>query len=442
MSFLFNTLFTTNFAVKSFLKRHRFYSKMIVDEILEDMKRPKPKKTGQDMSDTWIAVPEKDVVEKKVIVLDAGGTNFRSCLFSFGKDGQPQISEYKKTSMPALDREYSKDEFFSAIADKIDYLKDKADSIGFCFSYSLDMTKDHDAIVNALSKEVKARSIIGLPVGKSLKEELLKRGWKNIEHITVCNDTVSALLAGKSALKNEYDSYIGFILGTGMNSAFVDYSKKNSKEEQIIVCESGKCDTFELSDFDKDADLRTVVPVQFPLEKCCSGAYLGNTVLSVLYFAARESLFSKKCAKHILDLKELSTVESDDYLQSYAKGCDCALKKSTNPISLCCHTKKDRKIAFLLIDACVDRCAHYAASILAAALYCCGRGLSQEKPVCIVCNGTTLFKTFRLKERIEKYLYEWATQKRGIHFETVVVEDDIIVGSARAGLLQYSTKIK
>ncbi|MGI5069532.1 hexokinase [Treponema pectinovorum] len=433
MNFIFNTLFLQKFVVKSFLKRHHFYSKMIVDEILTDMKKPKPKKSGQDMSETWMSVPQKDVEGKKVIVIDAGGTNFRSCLISFGKDGNPEITEYRKNSMPALEREYSKDEFFSAIADRIDYLKDKAQKIGFCFSYSLDMTRNHDAIVNALSKEVKARSIIGLAVGKCLKEELLRRGWKSIEKITVCNDTVSALLAGKSAL-NEYDSYIGFILGTGMNAAFVDYSK-NTEDGQIIVCESGKCDTFQLSDFDMDADLRTAVPHQFPLEKCCSGAYLGNTVLSVLYFAAREGLFSPVAAKKLLELKELSTIEADDFLQFYKTGKFYLPKDSKNPISLCCANKKDIKIAFLLIDSCVDRCAHYAASILAAALVTCGKGKSPEKKVCIVCNGTTFYKTFKVRERIEKYLYRWATKKRGIHFETIFIQDDIIIGTARAGLL-------
>ena len=193
---------------------------MIVDEILKDMYAPKPKNGGMDMSRTWMLPPQKNPVNEKVIVIDAGGTNFRSCLVSFDSEGKAELCELRKTFMPATEKVYSKEEFFSAVADRIDYLKNKADKIGFCFSYSIDMTRDHDAIPNAFSKEFKARSILGLPVGKNLVEELEKRGWNKIKSISVVNDTLCALMAGKNC-GTDYASYIGFILGTGMNAAFI-----------------------------------------------------------------------------------------------------------------------------------------------------------------------------------------------------------------------------
>ena len=275
---VYNWIMFTDFKLKLFFKRHNFVSKMIVDEILTDMRRPKSENRGMDMSRTWMLPPSKNPENEKVIVIDAGGTNFRSCLVSFDGSGNAEISDFKKTFMPATEKEYSKDEFFSAIADRIEYLKGKAEKIGFCFSYSLDMTPEHDAIPNAFSKEFKARSVLGCPVGKCLKDELEKRGWK-VSKISVINDTVGALLAGKVKEKDA-GSYIGFILGTGMNAAFVAPEGNiwdENGQNQIIVCESGKCNSFKLSDFDIDADKRTAIPVQFPLEKCCSGAYLGNT---------------------------------------------------------------------------------------------------------------------------------------------------------------------
>ena len=166
------------FKLNRFLKKHSFFSKMIVDEILFDMNRPRQKNVGMDMNPTWMVPPERLPVNERVAVIDAGGTNFRSCIVSFDGEGKAEISDFRKTFMPATEREYSKDEFFSAIADRIDYLKGKAEKIGFCFSYSLDMTPDHDAVPNAFSKEFKARSVLGCPVGKTLKEELVKRGWK------------------------------------------------------------------------------------------------------------------------------------------------------------------------------------------------------------------------------------------------------------------------
>ena len=411
---------------------------MIVDEILKDMYAPKPKNGGMDMSRTWMLPPQKNPVNEKVIVIDAGGTNFRSCLVSFDSEGKAELCELRKTFMPATEKVYSKEEFFSAVADRIDYLKNKANKIGFCFSYSIDMTRDHDAIPNAFSKEFKARSILGLPVGKNLVEELEKRGWNKIKSISVVNDTLCALMAGKNC-GTDYASYIGFILGTGMNAAFIAPQGNvwdEEKQKQIIVCESGKCNTFTWSDFDRDADTRTAVPVQFPLEKCCSGAYLGNLCLSVLQFAGREGLFSKEAGEAFEKLTCLSTIQIDDFLY-IEKGLyseDSKEKKEENIIELCCRTLRDRKTAFLLIDSAVDRVARYSASLLAANLIATERGKNNEK-VCIVCNGTTFYKVYKLKERIQKYLYEYATRRCGINFELVNIENDISLGAAFSALL-------
>ena len=424
-----------SFLVRAFLKKHGFASRMVTDEILSDMYARRPAAGGMDMSRTWMLPPEKNPADEKVIVIDAGGTNFRSCLVSFDKNGCAEISELQKNFMPATERVYSKEEFFSAVADRIEYLKDKSDKIGFCFSYSVDMTPEHDAIPNAFSKEFKARSILGLPVGKNLVEELEKRGWNKIKKISVVNDTVCALLAGKTAVPAA-DSYIGFILGTGMNAAFIAPAENewdSEKKEQIIVCESGKCNTVPWSDFDRDADTRTVVPVQFPFEKCCSGAYLGNVCLSILQFAAREGLFGKETAENLLELKSLSTINCDDFLYIYnEKKKDSAAEKKF--LQGCLKTERDRKIAFLLLDSAVDRVAHYSASLLAANLIACGKGKSPDKKVCIVCNGTTFYKTFRLKERIQKYLSDFVAEK-GLYFELVKVENDITTGAAVAALI-------
>lgn len=408
--------------VKLFLSRHNFKSVMIVDEILKDMHNPDSKSRGQDMFRTWMIPPASNPKNEKVIVIDAGGTNFRSCLVTFDGDGKPFISDFKKCGMPAIDREYTKDEFFAAIADRIDYLKNKSDKIGFCFSYAMNITKDHDGIPNAFSKEIKAREVLGVPVGRNLVEELSKRGWNKISKITLLNDTVGALLAGSSRGGN-YSSYIGFILGTGMNGAFVDENNGFGDGRQIIVCENGKCNTIELSDFDKLADSKTDIPGQYPLEKCCSGAYLGKTALEVVLMAAKEKLFSDKTCEELSKLKELTTIE----LNSFLLGEDCSLKNM-------CFADHDHEIMRQLLDACVDRTARYASSILAANLINSGAGKDPSKPVCIVLNGTTLYKTYRLKERMEQYLYEYASVKKGIYYQTVCVEDDITIGTAVAAL--------
>ena len=437
----FDSLFV-NRCAERFLKKHGFYRKMITDEILLDMDKAAERKLtgekgGQDMFSTWMKIPEKTPVNENVIVIDAGGTNFRSCLVSFDNEGKSEITCFRKTSMPATDREYSKEEFFNAIADRIEYLRDKACKIGFCFSYALEITKNLDGIPNAFSKEIKAKEVLGVPVGKTLVEVLEKRGWKKIEKIVLLNDTVSALLAGVAANKDNvpYSSYVGFILGTGMNGAFIDEYNKMGGGRQIIVCESGKCKEIALSDFDISLDKKLDVPGQYPLEKCCSGAYLGKVCLEILETAAREGLFSGEDASLILSLKSFSTVQTGDFLNEYAGIKDCGENGSVLGGML--KSKRDRKLAFILIDSVVDRCAYYAASILASCLLKCGKGTEECKPVCIVCNGTTLYKTYRLKERMEKYLKEFA-ENHGLFFKTVCIEDDITLGTAVGALVEKS----
>ena len=137
--------------------------------------------------------------------------------------------------MPGLERELSKAEFFDAIADKIEYLKNRADRIGFCFSYSMIITREGDGIPNSLSKEIKASEVVGVPVGATLRQVLEKRGWNTISHIALLNDTVAALLAGAAGNNGTYSSYIGFILGTGMNGAYIQPAFGGEKK-QIVVC--------------------------------------------------------------------------------------------------------------------------------------------------------------------------------------------------------------
>ena len=66
---------------------------------------------SQDMIPTWDLPPAESPKNESVIVIDAGGTNFRSCLVTFDAEGNPEISELEKTSMPGIERELSKKEF-------------------------------------------------------------------------------------------------------------------------------------------------------------------------------------------------------------------------------------------------------------------------------------------------------------------------------------------
>ena len=433
------------FEVSDFLRRHNFDENLSVkylsERIFYDMNLGLfggKEKAGEDMFKAWILPPDKKPKNKNVIVIDAGGTNFRSCLVSFDENGGFSISDFKKTKMPGVEKELSKKEFFNAIADNIEYLKNKSDRIGFCFSYAMQITKDGDGIPNAFSKEVKAPEVLGCPVGKTLAEVLHSRGWNKIKKIILLNDTEAALLAGKAAAKNgaEFSSYIGFILGTGINAAYIQPEaeipgKKEKIARQIVVCESGKCDKIPLSDFDKAMDEKCAVPKQYPLEKQCSGAYFGAVALEMLRFAAEEKFLSDECSSKIKNLEKLSLIEADEFLHSPFKSGTVSSLCET-----CAENDSDREKIYLMFDALVDRTAKNAAAILCACAKMTGEGKSCVHPIGILCNGTTFYKTHRLYERIVSHLENFLTKENGIYFEILTLENDITLGTAIAGLVE------
>lgn len=428
-----------SYAVSAFLGKYGFVEHTdvasVADSILFDMdeglhKRP----ADQDMIRTWTAKPESACTNKSVIVIDAGGTNFRSCLVTFDANGKPEISEMEKTKMPGVERELGKKEFFDQIAANLEHLKDKAECIGFCFSYPMEITQDGDGILINFSKEVKAPEVVGCQVGKCLADALVEHGWKRPKRIALLNDTEAALLAGvaNAAGGKNYSSYIGFILGTGMNAAYIQppASDIGVKKPEIIVCEVGKFCKIPRSAFDNEFDKTSTKPGTFFMEKSSSGAYLGPISFYALQYAARDGLFSQKVAEKILALQSLTLIELDSFLHTPYNTTSVL-----GGILAECGTEQDYARVFEILDAIVERSARLAAAILVANVVKSGEGKDPTKPVCIVCDGTTFHKTYKIAARVEGYLEEILTKQRGLSWETVAVDNDITLGAAIGGLI-------
>lgn len=429
-----------NASVSAFLSRHNFVRHIdvnfVAESILDDMNRGLcGKESDEDMIQTWCLPPEKSITNKNVIVIDAGGTNFRSSLVTFDSKGNASISEMEKTKMPGVQKELSKKEFFDEFAKNLEHLKNKADVIGFCFSYPMEITKDGDGILLGFSKEVKAPEVIGCPIGKCLKETLSEHGWKVPSKVTMLNDTVAALLAGKAAAKGyPYSSYIGFILGTGMNAAYIQNETSSLKDfkKQIIVCESGKTKNVILSDFDKAYDKKSQKPGTFFMEKQCAGAYLGSVALEMLKMAADEGLFAKTLTSALKKLESFTTIEMNEFLiapfdteHSFAK-----------LVFECGASQEEYDILYELFDSLAERSARCAAAILTAAVIQSGEGKCASKPVCINCDGSTFWLTHKLAFRVHSYLEQVLTLEKGLHWNIVRLEDDITIGTAIAGLVE------
>src|SRR5574344_1940421 len=428
-----------NTAVTAFLAKHNFENhtdvNAMVESLLFDMDeglagRP----AAEDMIRTYCLPPEETAAGKSVIVIDAGGTNFRSCLVSFDAQGKASIDFMEKTSMPGIERELNRKEFFAKFAENLEHLKDKSPYIGFCFSYPMTITDDGDGILLGFSKEIKAPEVAGCRVGKELVETLKAHGWKNIRKVTMLNDTVAALLAGAACPDEgeKYSSYIGFILGTGMNGAYIQPAvpEYNKLVKQIIVCESGKFDKISSSEFDKAFDAKSAKPGSAKLEKQCSGAYLGPVSYELVTVAAKEGLFTKKFAESLLKIENLTLIEVDSFLHAPFGTASEIGKRAAE-----CATEEDYDRLYQMLDAVVERSARCASAILSACVIQSGEGRNASRPVCILCDGTTFFKTHKINERVVGYLDEVLIRQRGINYEIISRDNDITLGAASAGLI-------
>ncbi len=433
-----------NSEIYDFFKRHGYenifdplsYIEQTAEKIMSDMENGLMRKgASQNMILTHVNPPKEKIANETVIVIDAGGTNFRSCLVSFDENSDSSISCLQKTKMPGTEKELSKKEFFDQISENLEHLKDKASKIGFCFSYPMEITEDGDGILSAFGKEVKAPQVVGSYIGRELLASLKEHGWKNNLKVSMINDTVACLLAGAAASKKskKYSSYIGFILGTGLNSAYIQAVQEKypgMQKDQIVVCESGRFCGAPSLDFDISLDKKSDKPQTALMEKKCSGAYLGSVCLEALKSAANEGIFSKNVAEKILQIQKISLKDTDAFL-NFPYSTEGVLGEVLSSSAL----PEDFTAVYEILDVLMDRAARLSTAILYANIVKCGKGKNPIEPVCILCNGTTFYKTFKVQQRINAYL-EAILLPLGLYFETLEIENDITLGTAISGALK------
>ena len=386
-------------------------------------------KTGgadQAMIKAGSAVIRNIKAGESVIVIDAGGTNFRSCLVTKTNNGL-EVSDFEKTSMPAIDHELNKKEFYKAIADNISRLKDSADTISFCFSYAMAITEDGDGKIIRFSKEVKAPEAVGTYLGKELLSELKIQGWKKVKKINVLNDTTALLLSSfVEAGRKNYKSHIAFILGTGMNSAYIN-------KGQIIVTECGMFSDLYQSDFDLRVCSHTTEPGKSLLEKMTSGAYLGELAFEMINSACQENIFSKAFAEEFSKLSFVSTADFDQILLPRQISDSKKIITSHLMPALEKGTSEDSQILKTILESIITRSAFLTAEAIYAAILDTDKNEKDSAaPVAIACNGSTFWKTPLLKEKVESRLKELLPTD----FEIIKIDDDITKGSFAAAFIQ------
>jgi hexokinase len=383
------------------------------------------------MIPTYIEADNQFLTGVPVVAVDAGGTNFRSALVEFNTQGKLEITNLINSRMPGLEGEISKDEFFKIIAGYVKSNAELADRIGFCFSYPTEILPDKDGRLLQFCKEVQAPEVVGTLIGKNLLETL---GMQE-KQIVLLNDTVATLLAGKSAsFGRVYDSFIGYILGTGTNTCYIESNRNISKvknldpaKSQIINIESGNFRKVPQTDLDIIFDNTTVNPGDYKFEKMFAGGYFGGLCLATLKSAAKEGIFSSGTSSKILGLEELSSEDLNSFVLKQAS--------SRGPLLSCITDEKDEMTCIEIIECLIDRAAKLVAANMAAVILKTGKGQLAERPILITIEGTTFYKLHKLRPYFEKYLSEYLSGNRQRFYEFTEVKQSSLVGAALAALI-------
>ena len=387
---------------------------------IEEMDRGLKKETSSlKMIDTYIDLSNTITKNKTVMVMDAGGTNLRVANVIFDDNLNPIITNLKSTSMPGANNEITKDYFFEELAKFSELTAKGVNDIGFCFSYPALVTSEKDAILLNWTKGIKANGVVNEKVGSLLAEELNKNKNK-IDNVVVLNDTVATLLGGKGVYANyKYDSYIGFIYGTGVNTCYIE-------DNRIYNLESGGYSLLKRGQIDILYDEMTNNKGRQYFEKMSSGKYLGDIIYLTILNAYHKSLISEE---YYLKLKELKEVE----LATFSMFLENSYNKE-NQISKIIIDNNDRIVTLEIIDALIERAAKICAMKISAIILKTGKGKNIDKPFAIVCEGSTFFKLTGYKNKFDYYLKNFLTNKHQRYYRLLNGDNLNIIGSAIAVL--------
>ena len=361
---------------------------------------------------------------KPAVVIDAGGTNFRAALVSFTGEGA-QVKRLCQAKMPGIDAPAQWEDFIAFTADMIEPLTPCADVIGFCFSYSADITPELDGIVKCIDKEVVIRNSTGKRVCASLIEELERRGISG-KRAVLLNDTAAVLLGGcAGADKTVYSALIGQVSGTGTNTCCAIDAGRIGKlsgaadGRMIVNLESGMYEGISRGDLDiaLDGESENVGIKQF--EKLTAGVYLGALCSIAVRAAAEEGFVSKAAGERVAALGRIDSAVAD------AWACGEGLAE----LSL---APEDAEFIQSIAKTVIERSAKCMAVNLAAILLLTGGG--KDKPALICAEGSLVQKSRIYKRALDGYLGAFAAGY-GLNYDYVVGSGSTLTGSAAAALL-------
>jgi hexokinase len=249
------------------------------------------------------------------------------------------------------------------------------------------------------------------------------------------NDTVSTLLAGQAATAGrEFDTYIGYILGTGTNACYIEENKNITKTanldlkgNQIINIESGNFNLMPRTDIDVAFDNTTKLPGRYTFEKMISGGYFGGLCTTALKMAAAEDVFSAESKVKMKEMGELTSEEVNKFV--------CGIDLPANTLSAVLVSKDDKTAAAEIINVMITRAAKLTAASLAAVILKTGKGKSSDKPVLMTIEGTTFYKMNNFQILFEAFLQGYLSGENRRFYEIVEVPNSSLIGAGIAAIV-------
>ena len=384
------------------------------------------------MLPTYLSLEGEIPTQTPTIVIDAGGTNFRIGLVTM-TEGGPLVEDLKVFPMPGSQSPITWEAFVEEVSDAILPLTGRSRRVGFCFSYAAEILPNRDGRVLNISKQVQISGSKDKELGRDLSAALAAKGAEGVTFV-VLNDTVAALLGGVAALGEErFDGYIGLIYGTGVNTCYVEKRANLGKvttpwdqDTMLTNMESARFDGASLSAFDRALDEGSVDPGLCHYEKMVSGRYQGELIWRALRQGAADGLFSPKLNGFLTGLEGLTMVEANAFT---------ARPYGDDLLAAACDGEEDREMVYTIIDRVVERSARLVCANLAGILLQTGAGRHIHRPACVVAEGSTFYKGYLFRGKLEGLCGSYITGVLGRHMVFRQVADANLVGTAAAALL-------
>lgn len=396
-------------------------AKALLEAFLEEMEAGLRGEGDLPMLPADLRLPDGAIRNVEVPAFDVGGTNTRSARIRFGSDGAATVGGLLCGHMPGSQGFVSHAEFYRILCDVLTPNVRPGETLGYCFSYPV----DEAGRLLYWTKGIQAEDIVGTNVRDGLADALAARGLPGCE-VRVLNDTVATLLA-VYALADTEDcaGAVGFILGTGSNTAYAERAERIAKRPGLapgfvpVNCESGNFSRFPRSTFD-EAYERASGTGRGLWERSMSGINLGALGTLILRGAAQAGLLSPGL-RDAVNARDFTNIELDDY---------CAGRRDD---VLPCNAADARSVRALLLPL-YERAALFSAIDIAAAAVSSARAKGRRSGrIRVNADGSTFWKTACIPfvDRVRGHL-EALLGPRGYDCEIVRVDDAPLVGAAIA----------